>query len=75
MRVNVRSIVAQCAKCGGEDFFAADGKLNPLASQTTMRCIACGATVQYVDLIMQIAEKAVAASTATLEEVRRRRGQ
>ena len=70
----MRSIVAQCVKCGGDDFHATDGKRNPLASQTTMRCTGCGAMVPYVDLVMQIAEKAVAASAATLEEVRRRRG-
>jgi len=75
MRVNVRNIVAQCPKCGGDDFAAMGGKRFELASQTTMRCTACSATCTYVDLIMQIAEKAVALSTATLEEVRRRRGQ
>lgn len=74
MRVNVRNIVAQCAKCGGDDFHATDGKRNPLASQTTLRCTACGTTVLYVDLVMQIAQKAMAASAATLEEIRRRRG-
>ena len=74
MRVSVRSIVAQCPKCGGEDFDSADGKRFQLSSQTTMRCVACHATCAYVDLVMQIAEKAVAASAATLAEVRRRRG-
>jgi hypothetical protein len=39
-----------------------------------MRCATCNATCTYVDLIMQIAERAVALSAATLEEVRRRRG-
>lgn len=73
MRVNVRSIVAQCGKCGADDFQPLDGKRQVL-SQTTMRCSACGATVTYIDLVMQIAEKAVAASAATLAEVRRRRG-
>jgi hypothetical protein len=74
VRINVRSIAAQCEKCGGEDFQAADGKRNPLASQTTLRCTGCGATAPYVDLIMQIAQKAVAASAATLGEIRRRQG-
>ena len=74
MRVNVRSIVARCPKCGSDDFHANTGKGFELASQTTMRCMACNATCTYVDLIMQIAEKAVALSAATLEEVRRRRG-
>lgn len=74
MRINVRDIAAKCEKCGGEDWYAADGKRHVLGSQTTMRCAACGATCSYVDLIMQIAEKAVAASAATLAEVRRRRG-
>lgn len=75
MRINVRDIAAQCAKCGGEDFLNAEGKRQPLASHTTMHCAACGATATYVDLIMQIAQKALARSAATLEDVRRRRGQ
>lgn len=74
MRINVRSIVAQCGKCGADDFQPLDGKRQVLASQTTMRCCACGATATYIDLVMQIAEKAVAASAATLAEVRSRRG-
>jgi len=74
MRVNVRNIVAQCPKCGGDDFHAGSGKRFELASQTPMRCATCNATCTYVDLIMQIAERAVALSAATLEEVRRRRG-
>ena len=74
MRINVRNIAAQCPKCGGDDFVVASGKRFELASQTTMRCVKCNAACTSVDLIMQIAEKAVAASAATLEEVRRRRG-
>ena len=74
MRINVRDIAAKCANCGGEDFQADDGKRQPLASQTAMRCTACGTGTTYVDLVMQIAEKAVAASASTLEEIRRRRG-
>jgi uncharacterized Zn finger protein len=74
MRVNVRNIVAQCPKCGGEEFDAVGGKRFELASQTTMRCMSCAATCTYVDLVMQIAQKALAASAATLEDVRRRRG-
>jgi uncharacterized Zn finger protein len=74
VRIHVRDIAAKCGKCGGEDWHAVDGKRHVLGSQTTMRCTACGTSVHYVDLIMQIAEKAVAASAATLAEVRRRRG-
>ncbi|HWI38526.1 MAG TPA: hypothetical protein VNU64_18900 [Burkholderiales bacterium] len=74
MRIHVRSIAAQCVKCGGEDWYPSDGKRAVFGSHTTMRCAGCNATTTYVELIMQIAEKAVAASAATLAEVRRRRG-
>lgn len=74
MRLNVRNIVAQCPKCGADDFAAGGGKRFEFASQTTMRCIACGATTTYIELMMQIADKAVALSTSTLEEIRKRRG-
>ena len=55
MRVNVRNIVAQCPKCGGDDFHTGSGKRFELASQTTMRCVACSATCTDVELILQIA--------------------
>jgi hypothetical protein len=74
MRVSVRNIVAQCPKCGGDDFAPAGGKHFELGSQTPMRCVACNAICSYVDLIMQIAQKAMAASAASLAEIRRRRG-
>jgi hypothetical protein len=70
----VRNIAAQCLKCGSEDWLPLDGKRQVFGSQTTMRCAGCQATTTYVELIIQIAEKAVAASAATLAEVRRRRG-
>ena len=73
MRIHVRNIVAQCVKCGGDDWLPTHGKREMLASQTRMRCAACGAATVYVELIMQIAEKAMAASAETLAEIRRRR--
>ena len=73
MRLNVRNIVAQCPKCGADDFAAGGGKRFELASQTTMRCTACGATATYIELMIQIADRALAMSAATLEQIRRRR--
>jgi len=73
VRVHVRNIAASCPKCSGEEFEAKGGKRFELASQTVMRCMGCGATLIYLDLVLQIAEKAVALSNATLEEIRRKR--
>ena len=64
MRIHIRNIAAQCVKCGGEEWLPSDDKRHMLGSQTTMRCGGCQATTTYVELIMQIAEKAVAASAA-----------
>ena len=75
MQVHVRNIAATCRKCGGDDFATSSGKRFELASQTSMRCTSCGTVSTYIELIMQIAEKAVAISAATLEEIRRKRGQ
>ena len=73
MRLNVRNLAAECPKCGGDDFIAGSGKRFEFASETTMRCVACGAATTYVELMMQIADKAVQLSAATLEEIRRKR--
>ena len=70
----MRNIAAHCPKCGGEEFEAQDGRGFELASQTTLLCVACNASATYVQLIMQIAQKAVTHSAATLEEIRRKRG-
>jgi len=69
----VRNIAASCPKCGGEEFEASGDKRFELSSQTRMRCAGCGATTAYVYLVVQIAEKALAHSAATLAEIRRRR--
>ena len=74
MRVHVRNIAASCPKCGGEEFEADAGKRFELASQTTMRCAGCDAITTYMDLVIQIADKAVHLSSATLEEIRKKRG-
>lgn len=71
----MRNIAASCPKCGGEEFEAKDGKRFELASQTSMRCAGCGATTTYMELVIQIADKAVNLSSATLEEIRNKRGQ
>lgn len=73
MRIHVRNIAASCPKCGGEEFEAKDGKRFELASQTSMRCAGCAAISTYMDLVIQIADKAVHLSSATLEEIRRKR--
>jgi hypothetical protein len=72
VRVNVRNILAQCPKCGADDFATGGGKRFGFASQTVMRCTACGTTATYIELMIQIADKALAMSAATLEQIRRR---
>lgn len=73
MRVHIRSIAANCPKCGAEDFDSSTGKRMPLASDATLRCLVCGTHTSYVELIVQIAEKARERSQAMLEEMRRKR--
>ena len=73
MRVSVRSIVAQCPRCGSDEFESSTGKRLPLASDALMRCVGCGASTSYLELIVQIAETARAHSAAMLDEIRRNR--
>jgi len=73
MQVSVRSLVALCPRCGTDDFQSNTGKRIPLASDAMLRCLACGATTSYVELIVQIAETARARSAAMLEEMRKNR--
>jgi hypothetical protein len=73
MRVSVSSVVALCPRCGADDFESNTGKRLPLASEALLRCLACGASTSYVELIVQIAETARARSAAMLEEMRRNR--
>lgn len=73
MQVSVRSVVAQCPRCGSEDFESNTGKRLPLASDAVLCCLACGASTSYVELIVQIADKVRARSAAMLEEMRKNR--
>lgn len=72
MRVSVSSVAAQCPRCGTDDFEANAGKPAPLGSEALLRCLGCGASTSYVELIVQIAEKVRADSAAMREELRRK---
>jgi hypothetical protein len=73
VRVHIRSIAAQCPKCRAEDFHSSTGRHMPLAPDATLRCLACGSSATYIELIVQIAEKARERSQAMLEEMRQKR--
>jgi uncharacterized Zn finger protein len=73
MQVSVHSVRAQCPRCGKDDFESSTGERLPLASDALMRCLACGASTGYVELIVQIAETVRARSAAMLEEMQRKR--
>jgi hypothetical protein len=73
VQVLIRKIAAQCPACRGGDFEPAEGKRFELSSQTRMRCTACGATTAYIDLVMQIADKALRRSADVIAEVKRQR--
>ena len=73
MRVNVRNLAAGCPKCGAEDFEAVPKKDAAFVSHAELRCIACGAVATYIELITQIARKAVALSAATRAEIQQKR--
>ena len=73
MRVHVRDIAARCPACSAEEFEPADGRRFEAASQTRMRCTGCGKITPYVELVMQIADRAIARSSDILAEVKRRR--
>ncbi len=74
MRVSVSSIAAKCPRCGSDDFEPSNGAALPLPSDAMMRCLGCGGATSYVELTVQIAERARAHSAALLDEIRRNRG-
>ena len=69
MRIHVRNLVAACPKCGGEEFDALARKDAAFPSDAEMRCAGCGAISTYIELIMQIAKKALAHSVAARQEL------
>ena len=72
MRINVRNLVAACPKCGGEELDAVASK-DVALPEAEMRCAGCAAISTYVELIMQIAKKAVARSAAARQELQEKR--
>jgi hypothetical protein len=73
VQVLIRKIAAQCAGCGGDDFEPLAGKRFELSSQTPMRCTGCGAVTIYIELVMQIADKALQRSADVIAQAKRQR--
>jgi hypothetical protein len=73
VKVEVRDIVADCPACRGSDFVPEQPKLRPLAPQAIMVCTGCGAKMRYIELLVQIGDKAIAHSQETLEKLRQER--
>lgn len=72
MKVEVHDIVAECPACRRTDFQPAGRRLT-LSAQTPMVCKACGATTTYLQLMMQISDRALAKSADTLAEIKKQR--
>ena len=73
MQIKVRDIGADCPACHGTDFLPSLGKEEVLATQTKMVCGQCGAAYTYIQLLIQIGDKAIAGSAEMLEQLRLRR--
>ena len=70
MQVQVHNIVAACPACHGTEFEPI-GKL--LGAQTPMQCARCGTRTSYIQLLMQIGDKAIERSTETLQRIKAQR--
>jgi hypothetical protein len=73
VKVELHGIVADCPSCHGTDFEPQGTKRESIASQTPMICSACGARAPYIELLVQIGDKAIARSLETLDRIRAQR--
>ncbi len=73
MKVDLYSIVADCPSCHGTDFEPQGGKRSALASQTSMLCTGCGTRINYIQLLIQIGDKAIARSMETIARIKAQR--
>ena len=73
MKVELHGIVADCPSCHATDFEPQGTQPERVTSQTPMRCTACGARAPYIELLVQIGDKAIARSLETLDRIRRQR--
>ena len=73
LKVEVHSIIADCPACRGTDFVPEDRNVRTPASQTVMVCTNCRYKIRYIELLVQIGDKAIAHSQETLEKIRQER--
>jgi hypothetical protein len=73
VRVELHGIVADCPSCHATDFEPQGTAPDHIRSQTPMRCTACGARSPYIELLVQIGDKAISRSLETLERIRAQR--
>ena len=73
LKVEVHSIVADCPACRGTDFVPEQPSVRAPGSQTIMVCTNCGQRIRYIELLVQIGDKAIAHSQETLERIRQER--
>jgi hypothetical protein len=73
VKVELHNIVAECPSCHGTDFEPQGVRREPLASQTPMVCLRCGAHTSYIALLIQIGDKAIARSLETLARIKAQR--
>jgi hypothetical protein len=73
VKVELHNIVAECPSCHGTDFEPQGVRREPIASQTPMACMRCGAHTSYIALLIQIGDKAIARSLETLARIKAQR--
>jgi hypothetical protein len=73
VKVEVHEVVADCPACRGTDFVPEQPGLRTPGSQTLMVCTNCRRKIRYIELLVQIGDKAIAHSQETLERIRQER--
>jgi hypothetical protein len=73
VKVELHGIVADCSSCHGTDFEPQGTGVDSITSHTPMICTACGLRAPYIQLLIQIGDKAITRSLETLERIRAQR--
>ena len=73
MKVELHNIVAECPSCHGSDFEPQGATRELISAHTPMLCTRCAARSTYLQLLVQIGDKAIARSLETLARIRAQR--
>ena len=73
MKVELHNIVAECPSCHGSDFEPQGATRELISAQTPMLCTRCAARTTYIQLLIQIGDKAITRSQETLDRIRAQR--